>query len=563
MDAKIPDGSAGQGSNSARRTRGNQLAAIGVALSVAGTLAIGLLNVVGAGSGLAFNLVTVALLVGAFGSSIRTLLKEQLHRASKRARRLYVGGAAAAVVVLVVVGVATRSIAPVERLPGPGDVAIVGLAAPTKAEQNMYDDLASNLARRLSTTDGQTAQSYSDADDLRWPDPADPSSLRRFDKWATEFVGQVGAEILIAGQARREPSGQVTLALAIFISPALITDASELAGWYGLDEVRFDRDLRSASTQSDVLDRVAAQIGDVSGFVNALDAWQSGLLEKAATGFSGLVMHLSSSSGSRLYELALLFSGHVDEAAAVQTSDRQKSAQLLTAARARYLELRPSATLGERARLSLAGNDFYRASRQGCRAGMVDLDGLRQAAGTLNELIREPSSSDLLRLKARVNLVQVDRCSQLAGSAPDSSADEARAVLLAEAVPAAGPERELRKQIKALALSDEALRLRTLAIRQNRAELVDEAIERLDQALTLDPRFERQALWLGLKSAWQFSRCRVEQAIDTQAKSQSQRRESVRLGRTPQTELEQWERAFERDRSNAQKECSRTTVSTR
>ncbi|MFD3401549.1 hypothetical protein ACFWUU_12755 [Kribbella sp. NPDC058693] len=510
-----------------------------------------------------FNLVTVALLVGAFASSIRTLLKEQLRRASKRTRRLYIGGTAASVVALVVVGTLTRTVAPVERLPGPGDVAIVGLAAPTKGEQRAYDDLASNLARRLDSSGEQTARSYPDTDDLRWPDPGDPSSLRRFDKWATEFVGQMGAEILIAGQARRELSGQVTLALAIFISPVLITDASELAGWYGLDEVRFDRDLRSASTQADVLDRVAAQVGDVSGFITALDAWHSGLLDKAAAGFSALLAHLSSNSGSALHELALLFSGHVDEAVAVQTAGPKKSAALLATARARYLELQHSPTLGARAKLSLAGNDFYTASRQGCRAGVVDLDRLRQAVGTLNELVQKPSSSDLLRLKARVNLVQVDRCSQLAGSAPYRPADEARAILLAEAVPAAGPEQELRKQIKALALSDEALRLRTLSVSQGSPELVDEAIEQLDQALALDSRFERQALWLGLKSAWQLARCRVEQAIESQAMSQSQRRESVRLGRTPQSELEQWERAFARDRSLAQKECNRSTASTR
>lgn len=520
-------------------------------MSVAGTFAIGLLNVVGAGSGVVFNVVTVALLLGAFGSSMHALLKEQLRSASKRARHLYMSGIAGSVVVLLSVGIATRTIAPVERLPGPSDVAIVGMAAPTEKEQTTYDDLASNLAQRMATSSGGSVRSYPETDDLRWPQPGDASSLREFDAWATKFVDQVGAELLIAGQGRREPSGQVALALAIFVSPALISDASELAGWYALDDVVFDRDLSSASTQGDVLDRVAVQVGEVSTFLSALDAWQSGLLAKAAGGFTDVLTKLSSSSQIRLRELALLFSGHVEEASAAQTSDPQQAAAFLTAARSRYEALLSSATVGDRAKLSLAGNDFYLASRQGCNERVVDLDRLTQAAGTLEELIRKPAVSDLQRLKARVNLLQVDRCRQFAGSDPDPAANESRAVLLAEAVSADGPEKELRRQIKALALSDEALRLRSLGIREQRTELVDQAVERLNQALALDSRFERQALWLGLKSAWQLARCRIREGMDAQSQSQSQRREAVRLGRTPQSELARWQRAFETDQMNA------------
>jgi hypothetical protein len=104
------------------------------------------------------------------------------------------------------------------------------------------------------------------------------------------------------------------------------------------------------------------------------------------------------------------------------------------------------------------------------------------------------------------------------------------------------------RQVKALALSIEAVRHRD-------AGRPGEAAETMGNALDLDPRFERQAVWLGLRSAWLLKDCRLDEGAEAQRRALTQVRAAVESGRLPDSEVGKYSSAFESDLETARERC--------
>jgi hypothetical protein len=160
--------------------------------------------------------------------------------------------------------------------------------------------------------------------------------------------------------------------------------------------------------------------------------------------------------------------------------------------------------------------------------------------------------SSLLRLRAQVNQAQLYLCLR---SANVTAGSVRLGPLLAELTttsvpdppdPRNGPVR----QVKALALSIEAV----LLVEEGR---YGDAIDRITAALGLDPRLEHQALWLGLKSSWLLTSCRIEEGQQAQRNSLLQVEAAVDEKRLPPTDLERYAKAFAADLAGATKGCSR------
>lgn len=117
---------------------------VGALGSAAGTFVVGLLAAVGV-TGPFVSALTLALLIATFVGSAVKVLQEPWRRAGRRLRAAYVASVASCTALLIFVALVAREVAPLPIMPGTSDVAVIGYLAPTKDEQNEYDDLADSL----------------------------------------------------------------------------------------------------------------------------------------------------------------------------------------------------------------------------------------------------------------------------------------------------------------------------------------------------------------------------------------------------------------------------------
>ncbi len=234
------------------------------AVPVAGALALGVLNVVGAGTGPVVNIVVVLMLVAAFVAAVAKALEEQLSQASRRARWGYAAGVTACALVLLVAGLVTRTAAPLHRMPGTSDVAVVGFAAPSEDEQPEYDDLATAMAGALPATDGSEVRSYAGEVGPPLEELRPRHDLAELDGWLEEFLHETDAELVLAGYADSGQAGQTTLRTVAYVPGKVASDAAELSGWYVLDDFLTDRKVDSAHIRRALLDRVTTQLSGLT-----------------------------------------------------------------------------------------------------------------------------------------------------------------------------------------------------------------------------------------------------------------------------------------------------------
>jgi hypothetical protein len=193
-------------------------------------------------------------------------------------------------------------------------------------------------------------------------------------------------------------------------------------------------------------------------------------------------------------DLVRLFRGHaleqvaLGDPAAVQQST-------LEAARAEYEGIQPKSPIRFRARLSLAGNTYLRAlgAAPSCRPGTVHSRDLEEASSTLRSLSDDRAFTEIGRLKALVNLAQVEHCRVTAGLVADDGTVE-RAVQRVRA----SQDGVAVKELQALAASIAAERL------ASRGDL-DAAISTIKAAIALEPSSLKQALWRGRLASWSLS----------------------------------------------------------
>jgi hypothetical protein len=214
------------------------------------------------------------------------------------------------------------------------------------------------------------------------------------------------------------------------------------------------------------------------------------------------------------------------------------------------LTVRPDSPIAVRARLSLAGNDYLQAARGGCeQPGQGARDLLLHAGDTLRAIAADTTLPELARFKAKVDFAQVEQCRESAGETADSSAVNLFLAEIAADPVTPGADAEIREQIKAFALSVAATR---------RARTGDRAgaVELIDGALAHEARFERNALWEGLKFAWLLYDCRLDEARTARDRSLEQLHLAVEHGRLP-AELERRDSdTFAADLAAAESRCA-------
>jgi hypothetical protein len=225
--------------------------------------------------------------------------------------------------------------------------------------------------------------------------------------------------------------------------------------------------------------------------------------------------------------------------------------RLLQLARNDYIAIANSARIALRARVSLATNDYLRAVQGGCVKNPSVVAGLARSSRDLGAVADDEGLPEVLRLKAKVNQAQVEQCRLRAGESDSGRLDALLTELTGLPLPAEDVNGDAKRQIKALALSIRATRFA-------QTQRLKEAVSTLGIALDLDPRFERQALWLGLQSGWLLADCRIDEGVATQQRSLAQLRLAVQTSRVPPSDVEAYSAAFASDLSAAKQRCNGT-----
>lgn len=534
------------GGGTSTRLTAPQFAALG---SAAGTFVVGLLAAVGV-TGPFVSALTLALLIATFVGSAVKVLQEPWRKAGRRVRAAYVAGVAGCTALLIVVAVAAREAAPLPTMSGTSDVAVIGYLAPSEAEQDDYDDLADSLTDALQPGGDGDSRNYTSSADAPLGELRAGGGSEELDAWVEDFQRATRAELVVAGRAERGGAGQVVVQTLVYVPARMVYDAAELVGWYVLDDSLLDRSLTSAQTRSTLVGHVTDAFTGLSAFLTGLDAWQAG---NAAGALDALDVAVErAGDGSTLGDIARLFRGHALETLATGTSGPER-ADLLSKAARDYAAIRTGSPVQERAELSAATNAYLAALDGGC--ANADTGALAASSEVLAAVADADTVPEIARRKAQVNRAQVESCRVEAG---EESAETELDLLLADLttlpVPADDDTGELLAQVKALALSIQAVRLVG-------SDRVDDGIDAMGQALALEPRFERQAIWRALRSAWLLQSCQVDAGQAEQVEALRQLDAAVKAGRQPQEMPSAYASAFADDLARARATCpsSQTT----
>lgn len=522
---------------------------LAVAICIVGTLVLGLLNVLGAGTGPIVNVVTVLMLITGFIVAIVKALAEELRHARRLTRVLFVVAVIVSVGILLVAGLLTRTIAPLHRMTGTADVAVIGVEAPSQDQQQSFDDLSSTLADSLPPIEGGQIHNYTAKVDP--PPPLHhlrPSGDRAvMDRWLTDFLPDSGAELVVAGYSESGLAGQTKVHTAIHIPGRMVLDAAELSGWHTVSEHLADRRIDSTRSRRALLEAIVFEFRDLSAFLQGLDDLRAGYAAEAVTAFGLLIPIEQSDAPSRMQDLARLFRGHALELQS-QFADPRERNQLLALARADYAAV-ATPSIVARARMSLATNDYLTAVQTGCIPGAKGMPLLRRSTAALAEVSADLELPELLRLRAEVNRSQVELCLLRAGDRTAAGRlDPLLVKLTGLTLQPVDLDYELKSYVKALALSVQAIRF----ARGNR---LPDALVAIEAAVQLDGRAERSAFWFGFKGRWLLDLCRMPEAQIAQAQSLSLFEAAVKSGRLPDRVMQTFANAFARDLEEAEKKC--------
>jgi len=551
------EGSPAVRGNSRPGTRGApRLAWVVAAFGVVGPLAVGALNLLGVVSGLVVNVLGVGLLVTGFVGGISQAFAGQLRESSRRTKAVFVVAVATAGALLTGAGIGTRALAPLPRMGGTMDVAVVGYLAPTPDQQNKYDDVADSLAEALRGAG--KARDYA----RRVDPPLDElaalgttGDTHELDHWLKDFLAQTDAELVVAGDAQDLGAGQTQVHTYVYVPPELAADAWDLAGWYDLGTSLADRSLDSPRALRALLDRIVGNLDGMRDFLSGLDQWQAGYPMEAMESFTALLDRaeggVGASGGSTLTDLAHLFRGHARASASALQETPAREAQLLSRAHEDYLAIPDSSPIAARARESEASNAYLQVTVAGCHAVNPELAGLAASAAALRAMADDASLPEVLRRTALVNLAQVEGCQVLAGkSEVDADLDRRLAAVVNAPIDADDLYAATYRQIRALGLSAQATREAGLGNN-------DEAVNLMEQAIDLEPRFERRAVWLGLESFWLLRDCaNLDRGEETQLRALQQVDAAIDNGRLPASTHHKYTTAFAIDLDSARTRCA-------
>lgn len=513
------------------------IAALGAVAAVVAVVLIAL----GAGEG------PVILLMGAVGgvATFATSLWGVLKPFGERQRLVFGMSVAGLAIVLVGVGLATRAVAPLPVLDGAQDVAIAGFRSSDESVQQQFDAAASSLADDLHSPAGEV----SDYTPLVNPplDQLAGAATDGLDRWARSFVADTQAELVLAGYASVQENKQTSVELGLFVSPELAIEAAEVAGWYRLEPLILERPPGSATERDRLKERIQDALDGLLTLLRGLDAWHAGEATEAVDVLSTLPGIDQTPPDGTVAGLGLLIRGHAlqDLAAAAPS---EEATQLLARARSNYEAAAAAEELAKRAAVSLGLNAYLEVARL-CAIGQAADEHLLAAAQRLRAVIAASTASELLRLKAGVNLAQVQLCRAQSGPADTTELDTLLQDLVTIDTTGAGAEQVIRRQLKALALSVYAVRLST-------NDDFAPAVAALDDALALEPRSHRQAVWHSLQAVWLLQQCRTSEAQDVREEALRQATEAADRGRLPATWGASFDEAFNEAMEASAASCS-------
>jgi hypothetical protein len=545
--AQAPDGSPPE--KPLRKIR-PKIVVAGFAIAIG--LALGVLDAIGFASG---PVVTVLTIVSVLTASVLTFwefLRGELTGYSRRAHIGFAAGVLGLAVLLFGVGIALRPGPELPRLPGSADVAVVGLRAADEEQQSLYDDIASSLEVELVAAHDGQVKSYADLVDPPLDQLAQPAEQRSdLSRWVADFMDDTDAELLIGGyEDAAGPGRQPILHVAAYVPFAISADAPELSGWFVLTDHPVDRALASSRARGDLVAEISIRLTGLAAFLDGLDAWQNGKAADAVAALGPLLEDPQAARAPVLRDLALLYRGHAYETRA-QVANASDRAQLLDQAHHDYESVPKNSTIADRARLSLAVNAYLRAATSGC-ASDTKTGQLRTSARSLEDIAATADS--LVALKATVNQAQVTYCLSRAGdTAAKAELPALLEPLLRLSLAADDPQLPVKRQVKALATSIDALLL------ANDGRL-REAVSRMDGAIELEQgRLERQAQWLGLQSSWLLRLCRLADAEGAQQRSLAAFGVAATRNRVPDSKVQAYSAAYAQDLARARQKCPEDT----
>jgi hypothetical protein len=440
-----------------------------------------------------------------------------------------------------------------KRMHGTRDVAVVGFEATGKEKEGdnaqLLDDVSAELAGRLASQLGSTkVRDY--AGDVAAPlSELDGNAHVDLDQWTDEFVTSTNAEILLGGLVAMTPSGQTVVRPAFYVRPDQVSEAPELAGWYLTRPLFADDPLSSTSGRQRVLGQLVADTQVLRDFLDALDAWNSGLTDDAVVGLRAVRHDVEGGAGGFVSsDLVHLFLGHAlqQQALAATPNDRR---DVLTLARNQYAAVDPESSLGARARLSLAGNRYLRSLGDSCKPGTVSEAGLSAARSTLADISDDTSLTDIGSLTAAVNLAQVEFCRMKAHLTNADAVEMAVKQALALAAEPPDLAADAYRDREALALS---IRAEVEAATRD----LHAAVASISEALREEADFTRRALWLGRRGSWLLEQCDLVHGLRDHTNSLTQLRSAIAAGEADTDRLAAYREQFGQQKDVAQKKCT-------
>ncbi|WP_327180497.1 hypothetical protein [Streptomyces sp. NBC_01334] len=521
----------------------------GISLALAASLALA--SALGARPGRVATFVGVLVGVSGFLGSVSQLLRDKFVGVPRWKRAAFAGGIAGIFVGTVVALLSFQAPPPPpHRLTGPRDVAVVGFKGNGPGQnQRVLDDVSATFAHDLSkvlkdTTVRDYATQYSlPLAELLHRDHHGLETRTR------KFVDQSNAAILLGGIVTSGDAGQTLVRPAVYVRADQVVDAPELAGWYTGDPLPMDAGWQSAYSRRAMVSELVQRARGLAEFTYALDAWRQGNATQADRALARLLPgggSPTSESGTGFVtpDLVRLFRGHTLEDIAV-TDPQNIRRSALDAARAEYLAISGSSPIRLRGQISLAYNTYLRAlgRHPSCAPGTVRAAELAKASAAFRRLADDPAFTRLGRLKASVDLAQVENCRVSAGLVADDGTIDRALRRVRDARRTEGVK-ELVAFAASVAAQHEAM-----------YERYGAAISDLRQALALEARFAVRALWEAQLAVLALAQCDFATAATAHQESLRQLDRAITTGTAPQQRYDTYRTDYEHQLSKAHATC--------
>lgn len=440
---------------------------------------------------------------------------------------------------------------PLTRMSGARDVAVVGFAGHDgRPDRQVLADVATDFTHAMTGRIPSATGVRDYNGEVSLPlDELRGTHHGALERETSGFADETNAEIVVGGLVDTDPAGQTALRPAVYVRADQVPDAPELVGWFLGSPILMARGWESAQGRAQLRTELTRRIGVLAEFVDALDMWRNGSPAQAVRILDGLLDPKRQGGTGAFVPLDLLrlFHGHATEAQALGEADPSRT-ELLEEARADYLGISKDSPTGRRAALSLQYNAYLRARgrARGCEPGTVRGGELARISKNLRSLAKDPGLSELGRLKATVNLAQVEQCRITAGLVKDDGT-VGRAVAAAQAAPDITGSGELQAFAESIAAVHAA----------GRGDLKT-AIKHIRAAIARGQDLLQRAVWHALLAVWSLTRCDLETGRTAERDALGQLAAAESAGRASTQVRHQYEQLLTGELRKAEQRCDAT-----